>query len=144
MDLLVWVCATSREAILTGYARRSPNWARPTRTMTWPAAAERFLAWLSGTERRWLVVLDDLADPADLDGLWPEGPRAGWWSPPGGRTRLAAPNRRVVRVGAFTMREALAYLTARLHRTRASAPRRSTWPPTWTASRWRWPTPPPR
>src|SRR6266496_443222 len=32
--------------------------------------------WLGacGTSQPWLVVLDDLQDPADLDGLWPEGP----------------------------------------------------------------------
>src|SRR5438094_180280 len=35
--------------------------------------AARFLSWLSETSRPWLVVLDDLADAADLDGLWPAG-----------------------------------------------------------------------
>ena len=34
-------------------------------------AAARFLTWLETTERRWLVVLDDLSDPADLRRLWP-------------------------------------------------------------------------
>ena len=33
------------------------------------AVAARFLAWLAGTSRPWLVVLDDLRDAADLDGL---------------------------------------------------------------------------
>ena len=37
------------------------------------AAAGRLLAWLARTERRWALVLDDLADPADLEGLWPSG-----------------------------------------------------------------------
>ena len=73
VDLLVWVCATSRVAILDAYALALADLgaADPDDDLT--AAAGRFLAWLSGTERRWLVVLDDLADPADLDGLWPDG-----------------------------------------------------------------------
>jgi hypothetical protein len=36
--------------------------------------AAQFLAWLAETGRLWLVVLDDVSDPADLDGLWPAGP----------------------------------------------------------------------
>ena len=38
------------------------------------SVAARFAAWLAGTARPWLVVLDDLRDAADLDGLWPAGP----------------------------------------------------------------------
>ena len=38
------------------------------------AVAAQFLSWLGETSRSWLVVLDDLADPADLDDLWPTGP----------------------------------------------------------------------
>jgi hypothetical protein len=37
-------------------------------------AAQRFLAWAERADRRWLVVLDDLARPGDL---------AGWWLPAG-------------------------------------------------------------
>src|SRR5262249_9038778 len=35
--------------------------------------ATRFLSWLDGTSRPWLIVLDGLADAADMDGLWPAG-----------------------------------------------------------------------
>src|SRR5262249_39277462 len=75
VQVAVWVTAATRAAVLTAYAQAY--------TRTHPAAggageaeelAERFLAWLQVTPRRWLVVLDDLADPADLDGLWPAGP----------------------------------------------------------------------
>src|SRR6266508_1325711 len=38
------------------------------------AASGAVLAWLAATDRRWLVVLDDLADPKDLRGRWPNGP----------------------------------------------------------------------
>ncbi|WP_199552392.1 hypothetical protein, partial [Streptomyces sp. N35] len=33
-------------------------------------AAQAFLAWLAATERRWLVVLDDISDPAAADAWW--------------------------------------------------------------------------
>jgi len=114
VDLLVWVGATSREAILNGYALALADLgaADPDDDLT--AAAERFLAWLSGTERRWLVVLDDLADPADLDGLWPGGTDGRVLVTTRRDDGLAAPNRRIAGIGTFSMRESLAYLTARL------------------------------
>jgi hypothetical protein len=70
---------------------------------------------LAGTDRRWLVVLDDVTDPQHLRGLWPGGP--------GGRvlvtTRrqdavLAGGGRRLVEVDPFTSAEAVNYLSARL------------------------------
>jgi hypothetical protein len=39
--------------------------------------AARFLAWLRGIDRRWLIVLDDLETPQDLDHLWPPSTRTG-------------------------------------------------------------------
>ena len=114
VNLLVWVCATSREAIRGGYALALADLGAADPDDGLAAAAERFLAWLSGTERRWLVVLDDLADPADLDGLWPESTEGRVLVTTRREDGLAAPNRRLAGVGAFSMRESLAYLTARL------------------------------
>src|SRR5580692_2661465 len=74
VDLLVWVKASTRNAILTGYALTLADLGAADPGDDLLTGAQRFLAWLSRTERRWLVVLDDLADPADLDGLWPSGP----------------------------------------------------------------------
>ncbi len=114
VDLLTWVKASNRNAILTGYALTLAELGAADPGDDLLTAARRFLAWLSRTERRWLVVLDDLTDPADLEGLWPAGSdgrvvvtarRAG---------TLAAPNRRIAPVPAFSTREALAYLSARL------------------------------
>jgi hypothetical protein len=73
LDLGVWVSASSREAIVAAYAEA--------RAVTYPGGglgdgerdAAAFLAWLEGCQRSWMVVLDDVADPADLTGLWPEG-----------------------------------------------------------------------
>src|SRR5579859_627460 len=73
VDLLAWVTATSRASVLSGYvqaaARLGLDHGRDAE-----AVAARFLAWLDGAARPWLVVLDDLRDAADLDGLWPAGP----------------------------------------------------------------------
>ncbi|WJY43218.1 tetratricopeptide repeat protein (plasmid) [Streptomyces sp. P9-2B-2] len=115
VDLLVWVTASSREAIVTGYAQTGTDvtGADPGD----PAqAATRFLTWTQTTDRRWLIVLDDLADPADLQGLWPV-------AQPGCRvlitTRrrdaaLFGQKRRRVDVGLFTPAEATGYLAAKL------------------------------
>jgi hypothetical protein len=115
VDLLVWVTAASREAILAGYSKAA-------RAVTGVPAddpqqgAERLLNWLDDTDRGWLVVLDDLADPADVKGLWPP-------ANPAGRTVvttrrrdavLSAPGRQMVNVGVFNAEEAVGYLRHRL------------------------------
>ncbi len=114
MDLLVWVKASTRNAIMTGYALTLADLGAADPGDDLLTGAQRFLAWLSRTERRWLVVLDDLADPADLDGLWPSGPDGRVVVTARRDDALAAPNRRIAPVPAFSTREALAYLTARL------------------------------
>ncbi|MGK5693456.1 NB-ARC domain-containing protein [Streptomyces sp. URMC 128] len=122
LDLLVWVTATTREAITTAYAQAAAeilgtNEAGPER------AAERFLAWLEpkpattgSRPRRWLVVLDDVADPADLRGLWPPSSPHGWTLITTRRRDeiLQGGRRRLVPVGLFTASESAAYLTATL------------------------------
>ena len=64
--------ATSRASILSGYAQAAAELGLDHERDAEVVAA-RFLAWLDGTARPWLVVLDDLRDAADLDGLWPGG-----------------------------------------------------------------------
>jgi tetratricopeptide (TPR) repeat protein len=114
VDLLTWVKASSRNAILTGYALTLAELGAADPGDDLVSAARRFLAWLSRTERRWLVVLDDLADPADLEGLWPAGTDGRVVVTARRDDTLAAPNRRIAPVPAFSTREALAYLSARL------------------------------
>ena len=94
----------------TAWRRIRPG-AVPGENARW--AVDDLLSWLASTERSWLVVLDDVTDPEDLDGLWPGGPA--------GRvlvtTRCRAagpPGARRVPVDAFTRDEALAYLRHRL------------------------------
>ncbi|MEU6022588.1 tetratricopeptide repeat protein [Micromonospora sp. NPDC047134] len=117
LDLLVWVSAASRQSILAGYGHAAVDLLLPGAdgSNTGQDAA-RFHAWLATTNRRWLVVLDDLCNAADLKGLWPP-------NCPTGRavvtTRLrgssvGAVDRRLIQVGVFVADEAAAYLTARL------------------------------
>ncbi|MFF0289186.1 tetratricopeptide repeat protein, partial [Streptomyces sp. NPDC005262] len=119
VDLLVWITAATRTAVVSAYAQAatellSADPADPEQ------AARAFLAWLEpkpgSDQRRWLVVLDDVSDPADLRGLWPP-------TSPNGRSlvttrrreaALIGRDRHLVPVGLFTEDEAVAYLTVAL------------------------------
>ena len=116
VDLLVWVTVSGRDAVLTGYAQAMGDVGEPEPYRGPQAAASHFQAWLAGTDRPWLAVLDDLTDPAVLDGLWPWGVSGRvvvTTSRPDSAMR--APNARIVQVGAFSRREAMNYLHAKLH-----------------------------
>src|ERR1700744_4660951 len=78
VDLLVWVPAGNRSAIIAGYARAAADLellgGEEKSDATADGAARLFLAWLRRTERSWAVVLDGVSSPVDVDGLWPQGP----------------------------------------------------------------------
>ena len=114
VDLTAWVTATSRASVLSGYVRAAGEVGLEHGEDAESVAA-RFAAWLGGTARPWLVVLDDLRDAADLDGLWPAGPAgrllittADPVTACGGRRVRAMP------VPAFSPREAVSCLLGRL------------------------------
>jgi tetratricopeptide (TPR) repeat protein len=119
LDLLVWLDAGSRDRIISGYAQALTGIAVAAPPGQPEAAAQVFLAWLAETGRRWLVVLDGLVEAADADGLWPAGPSGEVIVttdlPDLGRRTLGASSQLAVNVGAFSPREALAYLAARLN-----------------------------
>ncbi len=115
VDLLAWVPAASRDAVLTGYAQALAAAGLPGAGAGAGTAAAGFLGWLATTSRPWLVILDDVADASDLDGLWPAG-AAGMVLV---TTRLPASavgghDRKILEIGGFSPREALGYLAARL------------------------------
>ncbi len=115
VDLLMWVSASSRDSVLTVYAQAGADLVDPPAEETVEQRADRLLAWLSTTTKRWLLVLDDLADPADLDGLWPTGPTGQVLVTTRRRdASLTRSGRTVVEVGLFTEQEARAYLVERL------------------------------
>ena len=121
VDVLVWVTAASREAVVAGFAQAASAVGASDPDADAQAAAGRFTAWLARTERRWALVLDDLADVADLEGLWPAGPNGQVVITTrlpgvafGAGAHAAASGLRIAPVGGFSRREALSYLSSRL------------------------------
>lgn len=114
VDLLVWVSASSRASVLSGFVRAAVQLGLAYGDADLVAA--RLLAWLAGTRRPWLVILDDVRDGADLAGLWPAGPAGRVLVTATGPAVLAeGPEAQVVlRVPPFSLREAMGFLSARL------------------------------
>ncbi|UWE12241.1 tetratricopeptide repeat protein [Actinacidiphila bryophytorum] len=112
VEVLVWVTAVSRSAILAAYAQAGEELcgADPSDP---ERAAGAFLAWLRAQQRRWLVVLDDVADPADLKGLWPPDSATGRVLATTRRRDAALTGQGRVRidVGVFSAAEAVHYLS---------------------------------
>ncbi len=114
VDLLVWVVAASRASVLSGLVEAAAATGSD-HVGDAESVAASFVEWLGETSRSWLVVLDDLGDAADLDGLWPESPT--------GRVLITTPDSatvsgehraRALPVPEFSTREALSYLMGRL------------------------------
>ncbi|MED7928005.1 tetratricopeptide repeat protein [Nonomuraea sp. LP-02] len=115
VDLLVWIPATTRQAVVAAYAEAAAD-VCPGEVADADQAAARFVAWLGRTERRWMVVLDDVSAPADMRDLWPPA-RAGSATLVTTRRRdaaLASQGRRLVELGPFSERQAASYLAHRL------------------------------
>ena len=113
VDLLVWIEATSRASVLSGYAAATAAVTGRDQASSCESVAAQFLSWLAETSRSWLVVLDDLGSPANLDGLWPAGP-AGRVLVTSADAAAVPSGMRVAPVGPFSLREAISYLSGRL------------------------------
>ncbi|MDX3697545.1 tetratricopeptide repeat protein [Streptomyces europaeiscabiei] len=119
LDVLVWISATNRSAVVSGYAQAGVELCRADSSDP-EQAAKTFLAWLhpkGGADQcRWLIILDDVSDPADLRGLWPPTSPYGHSLATTRRREaaLAGHGRHVIGVGLFTEAEAVAHLAASL------------------------------
>ncbi|MFB7335687.1 hypothetical protein ACFC00_29215 [Streptomyces adustus] len=89
VEVLVWITAANAAAATAGYVQAGIEilGADPEQ------AAQAFLAWLEPragqSAVRWLVVLDHVTEPGDLNGLWPRPVlTAGRWSPLAAATLL--------------------------------------------------------
>ncbi len=114
-ELLIWVNASSRDAVLTGYARALADLQVAELTSDIESAGPMMIEWLASASRPWLVVLDDVTDPRDLAELWPQGARRRVLVT--ARSATAMPLGQSVRVreiGPFSHRESVNYLTAAL------------------------------
>ena len=115
VDLLVWVAATSRASVLSGYVKAAVAAMGADPAGDAESIAARFVGWLGETSRPWLMVLEDQSDAADLAGLWPEGPAGRVLITAADSAALTGDRRvQVLTVGAFGPREALSYLRGRL------------------------------
>ena len=119
--VLVWVNASSRDAVVAAYSDAAQALQLPGADREHPEhSAEAFLGWAETvTDRWWLVILDDVQRPADLNGLWPPAAE----SAVGGQvlvtTRLreaalAGIGRQAVEITTFTPAEARAYIRAQM------------------------------
>jgi tetratricopeptide (TPR) repeat protein len=121
VEVLIWVTATNREAIVTSFAHAANTVDASNPAEGAEVAAARFLAWLGHTRRPWALIIDDLRELSDLADLWPSG-QAGRVvitttlpaAELAGVPALAGPGTRIVPVGGFSRREALSYLSSRL------------------------------
>jgi tetratricopeptide (TPR) repeat protein len=115
IDLLVWVAASSRASVLSGFANAARAVMGIGLTGTADSVAAGFVSWLGETSRRWLVVLDDLRDPEVLDGLWPEGPAGTVLvTTASSATTFSGHPARIVVIEPFSTREAVNYIVGRL------------------------------
>ncbi|MBM0276056.1 tetratricopeptide repeat protein [Micromonospora sp. STR1s_6] len=117
-DLVLWVTAGSANQVITAYARAAAKAGVLGADGKDPDGdAKALLEWLSTTQRPWLVVLDDVTDPAMLAGWWPPHRPAGWTLV---TTRLQddasllSSGRQQVNVDVYSPDEALNYLGERL------------------------------
>jgi tetratricopeptide (TPR) repeat protein len=115
IDALIWISATSRTSVLSGYVEASVAATGIAPAGTAESVAARFVSWLGETSRRWLVVFDGLGETTDLDGLWPDGSTGrllvttNWPAMVTARRRMQA-----IPVGCYSVREALNGLSERL------------------------------
>ena len=111
VDLLVWIAASSRASVLSGYVEAAVVTMGIDPGGDAESIAARFVSWLGETSRPWLMVLEDQSDAADLARLWPEGPTGRVLITTADSAALAGERRaRVLPVGVFSPREALSYL----------------------------------
>ncbi|WP_326753846.1 tetratricopeptide repeat protein [Streptomyces hirsutus] len=118
LDVLVWVRATSTDQVISAYAEAADQLQLPGAVPEdEDGAARLFLRWLTATERRWLVVLDDINDPCWVRDWWPDsGTGRGWVLATSRRedAQLSGQSRALIRIGLYSDSEARAYLKRRI------------------------------
>ncbi|MGZ2360976.1 tetratricopeptide repeat protein [Streptomyces sp. 372A] len=117
-DLVLWATAAETEQVITRYAQAALLVSAPGASSEDPENdAQAFLSWLATTDRRWLVVLDDITDPAAMAPWWPASRTGTGWVLASTRLHDAAltgNGRRRVPIDVYTPDEAAAYLRSRL------------------------------
>ncbi|MEU0719209.1 tetratricopeptide repeat protein [Streptomyces lavendulocolor] len=117
-DVVIWAPATEIQQVITQYARAAANLHLPGVSGQDPESdADLLLKWLMTTRRRWLVVLDDITDPAAVNRWWPTSRTGTGWVLATTRRKdalLTGGGRTRIDIDVYTVEEADAYLRARL------------------------------
>ncbi|MGV9317817.1 tetratricopeptide repeat protein [Streptomyces sp. NPDC003660] len=114
-DLVVWAAATEAQQVITQYAQAAARVGVAGRDPE--GDARLFLEWLATTSRRWLVVLDDVTDPAVLTSWWPASRTGAGWVLATTRlkdARMTGGGRTRIDIDVYTPEEARAFVSARL------------------------------
>jgi hypothetical protein len=111
VGLVAWVDASGRASLLDGLASAASG-AGLDAAGGAELAAVRFVEWLRATRQRWLLVLDDLRDPADVAGLWPAGQAGITLITARDPAVFAGSSARLVPVPCYSQREAVTALLA--------------------------------
>ncbi len=115
LDLMIWIDASSTASILSGYVAAAQALTGTRVPGIAESVAASFLSWLRETDRRWLIVLDDVPDGSVLQGLWPAGPAGRVvLTTPSAQALVGLPNVLALELGQFSKREAMSYLVGRL------------------------------
>ncbi len=119
-DLVVWADASAPGGVIATYAQAAARVQAPGVTGQ-PGDAEAdaraFLDWAAATSRSWLVVLDDITDPAQAAAWWPASHTGTGWVLATTRRRdpvLSGGGRHVVGIDVYEAGEATTYLRQRL------------------------------
>ena len=119
-DLVVWADASAPGGVIATYAQAAARVQAPGRTGQQgdaEADARAFLDWAAVTGRSWLVVLDDITDPAQAAAWWPASYTGTGWVLATTRRRdpvLSGGGRHVVDIDVYGADEATTYLRQRL------------------------------
>jgi tetratricopeptide (TPR) repeat protein len=115
IDLLLWIDASTLTGVLSGYVAAGAAITGAAVPGDAASVAASVVAWLSQTDRRWLVVFDDLADDDLLTGLWPASRTGRVLITTGSRSAADRLGKAAVaELGPFSPREAMSYLAGRL------------------------------
>jgi tetratricopeptide (TPR) repeat protein len=115
VEVLVWVTASNRESVITGFAQAANTVDASNPDEGAEVAAARFISWLAHTTRPWALVIDDLTALADLEDLWPGGASGRILITTGlPAASFESKDVTVVPVSGLSRREALSYLSSRL------------------------------
>ena len=119
-DLVVWADSSAPGGVIAAYAQAAARVQAPGVTGQ-PGDAEAdaraFLDWAAATSRSWLVVLDDITDPAQAAAWWPASHTGTGWVLATTRRRdpvLSGGGRHVIDIDVYEADEATTYLRQRL------------------------------